>query len=37
MSARQRIVVIVVTVIAFFVGIILAPALRAAVQALWPF
>jgi hypothetical protein len=37
MSARQRIVVIIVTIVAFFVGVILAPALRAAVQALWPF
>ncbi|MDI3468272.1 MAG: hypothetical protein OJF62_000335 [Pseudolabrys sp.] len=37
MSPRQRAVVIVATVVAFFVGVIIAPALRAAVQTLWPF
>jgi hypothetical protein len=37
MSARQRVVVIAVTVVAFVVGVIFAPALREAALALWPF
>jgi hypothetical protein len=37
MSTRQRIVVVAVTVIAFAVGVIFAPALRGVTLALWPF